>query len=86
MCSDPLLSRGDALVNLSDGNLIFVSIQYRLGMFGFLGGREIAENGNLNAGLLDMWAGLQWVQRHIAAFGGDPTKVTIIGMCLFLLC
>ena len=70
---------GDALVNASNGGLIYVQIQYRLGMWGFLGGHEIAENGVRNAGLYDQRAALDWVQRHISAFGGDPAKVTIIG-------
>lgn len=70
---------GDALVNASNGQLIYVSIQYRLGLFGFLGGSEIAQNGALNAGLLDQRAALDWIQRNIRAFGGDPAKVTIWG-------
>lgn len=73
---------GDALVNHSNGNMIYVSIQYRLGMFGFLGGSEIAQNGVRNAGLLDQRAALDWVQRNIRAFGGDPAQVTIIGIVL----
>ena len=70
---------GDAIVNASAGSLIYVSIQYRLGMWGFLGGSEIAGAGALNAGLLDQRAALDWVQRNIRAFGGDPAKVTIWG-------
>jgi len=70
---------GDALVNVSNGNLIFVSIQYRLGLFGFLGGNEIAKDGSLNAGLLDQRLAVEWVQRHIGAFGGNPSRITIWG-------
>ena len=70
---------GDALVNASNGQLIYVSVQYRLGLFGFLGGSEIADDGVLNAGLLDQRAALDWVQRNIRAFGGDPSMVTIWG-------
>jgi carboxylesterase type B len=70
---------GDAMVNASNGNIIYVSIQYRLGLFGFLGGNEIAQDGVLNAGLLDQRLALEWVQRHIQAFGGDPARVTIWG-------
>lgn len=44
---------GDALVHYSKGNIIFVTIQYRLGIFGFLAGSEIRSNGVANAGLLD---------------------------------
>lgn len=71
---------GDAMVNRSEGSLIYVQAQYRLGLFGFLGGNEVAENGVRNAGLLDQRAVLDWVQRHIDKFGGDPSKVTILGL------
>jgi len=70
---------GDALVNASNGNMIYVAIQYRLGIFGFLGGSSIAEDGVLNAGLLDQRLALDWVQRNIRAFGGDPSRVTLWG-------
>ncbi|KAK5694361.1 hypothetical protein LTR17_024880 [Elasticomyces elasticus] len=70
---------GDALVNASNGGLIYVSMQYRLGIFGFLSGAEIAQNGVQNAGLLDQRSALDWVQRNIRAFGGDPSRVTIWG-------
>lgn len=70
---------GDAMVNASNGQLIYVSIQYRLGSFGFLGGSDVAQNGALNAGLLDQRAALDWVRRNIRAFGGDPAKVTLWG-------
>jgi len=61
------------------GGIIGVSITYRLGLWGFLGGPQVEADGNLNAGLLDQRAGLEWVQRHISKFGGDPTEVTIAG-------
>jgi carboxylesterase type B len=70
---------GYALVNQSQGNLIYVSIQYRLGALGFPSSAEVRENGVANAGLLDQRAALMWVQRNIRAFGGDPAKVTIMG-------
>ena len=53
------------MVNASNGNMIYVSIQYRLGIFGFLSGAEIAKDGVLNAGLLDQRAALDWVQRNM---------------------
>ncbi|EIM89554.1 alpha/beta-hydrolase [Stereum hirsutum FP-91666 SS1] len=59
--------------------VISVNPQYRLGLFGFLPGHEVKEGGALNAGLLDQQFALQWVQDHIASFGGDPTRVTIWG-------
>lgn len=67
------------MVNQSQGNLIYVSIQYRLGAFGFLSSSAIQENGAANAGLLDQRAALNWIQRHIRSFGGDPAQVTITG-------
>ena len=70
---------GQSLVNQSMGTLIHVSIQYRLGAYGFLGGSEISENGVSNAGLLDQRSALEWVHKHISKFGGDPSKITIIG-------
>ncbi|ROW07763.1 hypothetical protein VMCG_03431 [Cytospora schulzeri] len=74
-----LTAPGDAMVNASDGGLIYVAIQYRLGIFGFLAGSEVKENGVQNAGLYDQRVAIEWVQRHISAFGGDPSKVTIWG-------
>lgn len=70
---------GYALVNQSQGGLIFVTIQYRLNAFGWLGSEEVMADGTANAGLLDQRLALEWVQRHISAFGGDPEKVTISG-------
>ncbi|KAF8997733.1 alpha/beta-hydrolase [Cyathus striatus] len=61
------------------GGIVGVSVTYRLNFFGFLGGSVVAADGDLNAGLLDQRAGLEWVQRHIAKFGGDPDNVTIDG-------
>ncbi|KAF2115649.1 Alpha/Beta hydrolase protein [Lophiotrema nucula] len=64
----------------SNNAVVYVSIQYRLGAYGFLGSSEYVEQGGAtNLGLFDQRAALLWVQNHISAFGGDPTKVTIIG-------
>ncbi|KAJ6618669.1 Alpha/Beta hydrolase protein [Mycena sp. CBHHK59/15] len=65
----------------SGGGLIAVSLQYRLGLLGYLSGKAINDNptSGPNNGLFDQRAGLEWIQRHIAAFGGDPDKVTIGG-------
>ncbi|KAJ7932847.1 Alpha/Beta hydrolase protein [Mycena leptocephala] len=67
------------LVLTSKEPLIFATFGYRLGQFGFLGGTPVHDNGALNAGLLDQKAALQWVQRYIGNFGGDPNRVTIWG-------
>jgi para-nitrobenzyl esterase len=64
-------------------DILFVSIDYRLGFLGFMnfervpGGENFKEAGNL--GLLDQLEALRWVQKNIAAFGGDPDNVTIFG-------
>ncbi|KAF2268888.1 alpha/beta-hydrolase [Lojkania enalia] len=63
----------------NNNNFITVLIQYRLGAFGFLAGKDVKENGTPNAGLLDMNFALQWVQKYIKNFGGDPSRVTIGG-------
>jgi len=68
--------------NLAKKGVVLVSIAYRVGPFGFLAAPELsAENHGHsgNYGLLDQIAGLQWVNRNIAAFGGDPNRVTIFG-------
>jgi para-nitrobenzyl esterase len=63
------------------GNLIVVTINYRLGPFGFLASRSLDFSGHPsgNYGLLDQQAALRWVKDNIAAFGGDPDNVTIAG-------
>jgi len=69
--------------DLASKGVVFVSIAYRVGQIGFFSHPELsAENPNHvsgNYGLLDQIAGLQWIQNNIAAFGGDPAKVTIFG-------
>ena len=59
--------------------IIFVSVAYRVGGFGWLPGKEIMEDGSANLGLQDQRLGMQWVADNIAAFGGDPDKVTLWG-------
>jgi para-nitrobenzyl esterase len=69
-------------VNLAKHGVVYVSIAYRLGPLGFLADPELTrEQGGHsgNYGLLDQIAGLQWVKRNIAAFGGNPGKVSIFG-------
>jgi carboxylesterase type B len=62
-----------------DKPFIFVAVNYRLGGFGFLGGKEVLADGSSNLGLLDQRMGLEWVADNIAAFGGDADAVTIWG-------
>lgn len=68
-----------ALITTNNGSFVGVSIQYRLGAFGFLASDEVHQFGSLNVGIRDQMFALQWVQDHIARFGGDPTRVTISG-------
>ena len=73
---------GYPILNVSDANdFIFVYPNYRVNAFGFLPGKEIAEDhmSDLNPGLLDQHAALQWTNKHIAAFGGDASNVSIWG-------
>lgn len=69
--------------HLARKGVVLVSIAYRVNQIGFLAHPELsAENPHGvsgNYGLLDMIAGLEWIQKNIAAFGGDPGKVTIFG-------
>jgi para-nitrobenzyl esterase len=67
---------------LAQKGVVLVSVAYRVGAFGFLASPELSKEsgkGSGNYGLQDMIAGLQWVKDNIAAFGGDPTNVTIFG-------
>ena len=69
--------------NLSKKGVLVVSFNYRLGVFGFFSHpeltRESGHGASGNYGLLDQVAALQWVQKNIAKFGGDPNNVTIFG-------
>jgi para-nitrobenzyl esterase len=68
--------------NFAHQGVVFVSLSYRVGPFGFLATPELSAesgHGSGNYGLLDLVAGLRWVHDNIAQFGGDPGKVTIMG-------
>jgi para-nitrobenzyl esterase len=68
---------------LAKKGLVAVTINYRLGVLGFLAHPELTKESGHNAsgnyGLMDQVAALQWIRRNIAAFGGDPARVTIAG-------
>ncbi|KAF9055791.1 carotenoid ester lipase precursor [Panaeolus papilionaceus] len=59
--------------------IIFVSMNYRLAAYGFLGGAEVANEQVANLGLRDQRLALSWVNKYIGAFGGDKDKVTLWG-------
>lgn len=68
--------------NFARQGVVFVSISYRVGPFGFLATPELSAesgHGSGNFGLLDMIAGLKWVRDNVSQFGGDPAKVTVMG-------
>jgi para-nitrobenzyl esterase len=68
---------------LARKGVVFVTFNYRLGVFGFFAHPELtkesAHGASGNQGLLDLVATLQWVQKNVTSFGGDPARVTIMG-------
>ena len=83
------LSSGSSNCAVYDGEemakkgVVFVSINYRVGSFGFLAHPELSKESGHNAsgnyGIMDQAASLQWIKKNIAAFGGDSNNVTIAG-------
>jgi len=63
------------------GDVVLVTLNYRVGAFGFFSHPAINAEGHpsINYGIMDQQLALKWVQRNIAAFGGDPSNVTIFG-------
>lgn len=70
-------------VAMAKKGILFVSVNYRVGIFGFFAHpdltKESGHNASGNYGLMDQIAGLKWVKKNIASFGGDPDNVTIAG-------
>ncbi|MEZ4904215.1 MAG: carboxylesterase family protein [Spirosomataceae bacterium] len=83
------LSSGSANCDIYDGEemakkgVVFVSINYRVGILGFMAHPELTQESGYQAsgnyGFLDQITALKWIQKNIAAFGGDPSNVTIAG-------
>ncbi|XP_076372956.1 neuroligin-4, X-linked-like [Tachypleus tridentatus] len=67
----------DGSVISSTADIIFITLNFRLGIFGFLPALEEASRGNY--GLMDQVAALHWIRENVSAFGGDVNNVTIIG-------
>src|SRR5438045_1070459 len=69
--------------SLARRGIVSITVNYRLGVFGFFAHPELTKesphHASGNYGLLDQSAALQWVQKNIAAFGGDPKRITIAG-------
>ncbi|KAK1828639.1 acetylcholinesterase [Podospora conica] len=67
------------IINANNNGMVVVSIQYRLGAFGFLSSDEVKDKGVVNAGILDQAFALAWIKLFICQFGGNPFAVTISG-------
>jgi carboxylesterase type B len=76
----------DSSANVLNRPSIIITLNYRLGVYGFLAGRDLeaynaehGESGVGNYGIWDQVLALRWIQNHISAFGGDPKRVTLFG-------
>ncbi|KLT67598.1 hypothetical protein AB669_00995 [Pedobacter sp. BMA] len=69
--------------SMAKQGIVYVSINYRLGVFGFMSHPELSKEttygGSGNYGLMDQLAAIKWVKENIAAFGGDPNRITVGG-------
>ncbi|KAF5975822.1 triacylglycerol lipase II precursor [Fusarium coicis] len=70
---------GSGLIEATRRNMIVATFNYRVGPYGFLANHQLKEEGNLNVGLHDQMAAINWIHEHISKFGGDPEKVTLFG-------
>jgi acetylcholinesterase len=65
---------GSEVVQKSNGSIVMVEFNYRVGLFGFLAGKDVQNDGDLNVGLLDQRALLGWVQQYIGQVSWPATK------------
>lgn len=71
---------GTGIITASEFNVVVISINYRVGPYGFLAGEEVTGiGGTTNNGLRDQRKALQWTQKYISQFGGDPKHVVLAG-------
>lgn len=72
---------GSGLITAADHQIVVVSVNYRVGPYGFIASKEITDSpsATLNNGLRDQRKALEWVQKHISTFGGDPNRVVLGG-------
>ncbi|KAF2813991.1 putative triacylglycerol lipase [Mytilinidion resinicola] len=70
---------GTGLIQVSGMNIVVVTFNYRVGPYGFLAGKEVVVGGSLNNGLKDQRKAMEWVQKYICKFGGDPQHVVVGG-------
>ena len=74
------MTRNKVLTSAQIGHpIIGITINYRLAGWGYLASQEILDDQASNAGLKDQRRALGWIHDNIAAFGGDPSQVTIMG-------
>ncbi|TFK49455.1 alpha/beta-hydrolase [Heliocybe sulcata] len=70
---------GTGLIDASGMGIVVVNFNYRVGPYGFLASQEVVEGGSLNNGLWDQRKAMEWVQKYITQFGGDPGHVVMGG-------
>lgn len=68
---------GENWVNASDHEIIVVTINYRVGVFGFLASKELQKGGDLNTGMLDQRMALKWVQKYITKVSSLDSLIVI---------
>jgi para-nitrobenzyl esterase len=74
---------GSNIIAAAKEKVVVVTLNYRLGVFGFFSNKQIlGEGGGANFGLQDQEVAFEWVKQHILAFGGNPNDITVFGQSL----